>query len=120
MAAQNYTLRYRDGTVTTIVGVLSQTVEQVTIYDLSNYRNTLDAATIGRAWIDTPSLDPSNTPPTYAENYDDVLDGTAPHKEEKQRTFIVFWSGAAGTGDVLGKVWHDELRGYSIGTYTRV
>lgn len=118
MAAQTYTMRLRDGTISVVQGVVSETTEDVTIYDLTNYRDSLDAGYLGREL--TGSFITPVVSPIPVESEDDVYNHVAPHNEIKKRTRIVFWSAAAGTGDVLGWVWADEVRAISIGTFTRV
>ncbi len=109
--AQNYTVRFKDGTVTTVQAVASITVVQEDVYDLSNYRNELDAAYVGRAW---------SAAGTGAEAQDDRFNAVVPFPEEKKRSRFKFWSQAGGAGDELFSGWCDRIEGYSIGTFTRV
>lgn len=118
MAAQTYYLRFKDGSVTSVASVVSETFEDKTIYDTTNYRDELDAAFLGRAIAATTTAPfASGNPP---EGASDSINHTAPRNEAKKRSRICLWSGSSGSGDLLGWAWTDELRGVSTSTFTRV
>lgn len=116
MAEQTYYVRFKDGTSTVVAGVQSETLTDETIYDLTNYRNELDSSYLGRAWASGSPSALSNEP----EAQDDRFTATAPANEAKMRSRLNLWSGTTGSGDRLFSAWCDEIRGYSIGAFTRV
>jgi hypothetical protein len=134
---QNYTIRMRDGTVTTVQDVESETVVQQEVYDLTNYRDTIDAAFTGEplASYSIPS-DPVNPPTTALSDaiieqvtgsgtgtftpLSDNVSHIPPRNEAKKRSRLKLWSEAGGTGDCLFAGWLDRIEAYSTGTFTRV
>lgn len=119
--AQNYTVRMRDGTVTEVADVASETTVDEEVYDLANYRNELDASTLGRAWT-TATFAGETTPATLAvaEARDDRVNAVVPRPELKKRTRLFLWSAAGGTGDILFAGWLDRIEAYSTGEFIRV
>jgi hypothetical protein len=136
--AQNYTIRMRDGTVTTVEGVESETVVQEEVYDLTNYRDIIDAQFAGASFATTSvyqiPVDPINAPTgdlsdgiihtTLAgENYQSISDNVAkipPKNEAKKRSRLKLWDQAAGAGECLFAGWIDRIEAYSTGSFTRV
>jgi hypothetical protein len=136
---QNYTIRMRDGTVTTVQDVESETVVQQEVYDLTNYRDIVDAAFKGAALVENDfelNVLPSSpdNPPTGdladgiistgpSINFYSISDNIAkipPRNEAKKRSRLKLWSEAGGTGDCLFAGWLDRIEAYSTGVFTRV
>lgn len=42
----------------------------------------------------------------------DPVSHTAPRFHEKKRSMMLWWDGAGGTGNVVGKCWADQFIGY--------
>lgn len=116
MAAQNYTIQLINGTQTTVQSVLSETFEDKEVFDLTNYRNELDAGYLGRQWSDSGSFAASD----FAEESDDRYNAVVPFNEMKKRTRYVLWSGAVGTGDILFWAWFDQIRDVSTSTHSYI
>jgi hypothetical protein len=136
---QNYTIRMRDGTVTTVQDVESETVVQQEVYDLTNYRDIADAAFKGAALVNvdeefnalpsSPDTDPtgaladaiiSSGAGTTFTSLSDNVSHVPPRNEAKKRSRLKLWSEAGGTGDCLFAGWLDRIEAYSTGTFTRV
>ncbi len=102
-----------------IEGAASVTLDDagnvIEVYDLETHRDLLDAGSIGRAWseIGGSYASPPNPGTTVPESEDDRLQHVAPRFTLKQRTMLIWWSGAAGTGDKLAMCWSDQFIGYS-------
>lgn len=115
-----------------ITGAASVTIDEATnvkdVYDMDTHRNLFDAGSIGRDWVSTfggsvtaavtnnaftfnnATIDPATEAP---ELFDDRLSKTPPEPTLKQRTMIIWWSAAAGTGDQVAMCWADQFVGYS-------
>lgn len=92
----------------TVVGALSETQASVTYSDATNYRNELPASYIGRAWNDSNTS--ASASPEWVE--DDRATATSPINLQKTRSMMLWWDGAAGTGNIVGKCWQDQFIGY--------
>lgn len=99
-----------------ITGAVSETQESVTYSDGTNYRDLFPSSYTGQAWA-TSAGDPSTVTipfvsPSEWMDLDDQANHVAPRNTPKTRSMMKWWSGAAGTGDVVGKCWQDQFIGY--------
>lgn len=141
-AADNYVLLLRNGIQTAVPGVQSETAEDVQLFNGKNYRDIVDATTMGTGrtlainqgangvvitngeqttfptilsgaiTFQTPS------DPHFEES--DVITHTAPRPEESTRTRLLWWSGATGTGNVVAWAWADQVVDMSPSDHIRI
>lgn len=87
------------------------TTSNVVVYDGSTFRNLLDAATLGRAWISTDAVGETNPASSaVAEMRDDRVTATAPIYHGKQRTLWTFPRTVSGSAGFSHVVWGDLVR----------
>lgn len=84
----------------------------IEVYDLETHRDLFDSGSIGRAWA-TDSLPAPFSSPGFPESADDRLNHEAPRVTLKNRTMIIWWDGANGTGEQIAMCWSDQFVGYS-------
>lgn len=111
--AQDYVLCMRNSTKTSAVmpSVMSETQEDLLVYDTEMYRDELDSSYLGRAWNETG---PSYSVPFAAgtdvpESTDDRFQHEPQRPVEKTRSRFYWWTGASGTGSVVGAAWVDQV-----------
>ncbi len=92
---------------------LDGATNEIDVYDLETYRNLLDAGTIGRAWQIAVETWTGGVGGLIPEGADDRLNAIPPFPLLKRRTMIIWWSGAAGTGDKVAMCWSDQFIGYA-------
>lgn len=101
----------------TIEGAASVTLDDagnvIEVYDLETHRNLLDSGSIGRAWGAAVETWTGGVGGLIPEGADDRLNARMPIPTLKNRTMIIWWSGAAGTGDKVAMCWSDQFIGYS-------
>lgn len=117
-----------------IVGVMSQTQVDLTVFDKETYRNELSQNFIGPA--DWPSFNlsgmpvfispitPLTSPFDQTTGSEVILDDVAtslatgvpvdPHSTPKKESYFLFWSGATGTGNVLAMCKIEDFVEFSI------
>lgn len=134
--AQNYTVRMKDGTITLVDNVVSETIVHEEVYDLTNYRDIVDSAFAGAAISDFNIPDNPVNAPTGdladgiihtssggTEGYASISDPVShipPRNEAKKRSRLKLWSNVTGTGEILFAGWIDRIEGYSTGTFIRL
>lgn len=75
------------------------------VYRGRNYRDLLDAGAIGRGWSNGAII--VSPPPVLshvAEVEDDRVQHELPRNEPQKVTWLIFWSGATGAGNVIAAV----------------
>jgi hypothetical protein len=108
-------------TYITVEGASSVTLDDagnvIEVYDMETHRDLFDAGSIGRAWVTTtasyaiPPVPGTSVP----ESFDDRLSHEGPRPTPKNRTMLIWWSGAGGTGDQIAMCWADQFLAYSGG-----
>lgn len=142
-AAQNYYVLNRRGIITQLSGVMSQESIDVVFYTGETYRDELDAGFIGAAR--TLLFEKSGTDSTYVANgqqdtgpspvsglltyattsdphleQSDSFTHTEPRPLQVTRTRLIWWSGAAASGNVVGHGWVDEVVEFSSNEFDRI
>jgi len=114
---------------------MSETANKHVVYDLSTYRDVLNAGELGRAWAEIAAEEVTPGTPfagTIAdngltwndqsalsgsflapENLDDRIAKTPPHEWAKPDTVIVWWDGALGTGNAIAQCRYAQFISYS-------
>jgi hypothetical protein len=100
-----------------VTGAMSITISEAAnkhvVYDLTTYRDVLNAGDLGRAW---PLLLSTETPPLTGaepEGTDDRVNHESPREWMKPDTVIAWWSQAGGAGVALGMCRYAQFIGYS-------
>lgn len=137
-SAQNYVLLIRNGIQTDVANVQSETAEDVEYYDGETYRDEIDSTFMGTARSlvgdgggfaplisngfqgEISSFSGFDTVNDPHLEQSDSFTHTPPHPLEKTRTRFLWWSGASGTGDVVGWAWADQVVDFSPSTHVRI
>jgi hypothetical protein len=139
---KNYVLLLAGGIKSPMKGIQSQTQVDVVWYDNEVYRDEIDAPFMGTGRTlnvnqggggfvisnGEQAVEPGiiSGAITYASPSDPHLEQSdsflhvAPRFTEKTRSAYLWWSGASGTGDVIGTCWADEFVALSPDTFTRL
>jgi hypothetical protein len=143
-APSPYVLLLRNGIQTSVPGVQSETQENLQLFDGETYRDELDATFLGTgrtlqinktggggivvtngeqtvfngsAGTDTYTF---ATPSDPHLEQSDSFTHTAPRPVESTRTRLLWWSGAAGGGNVVGWAWADQVVDFSPSAHVRI
>lgn len=134
--ARNYVLYLRGRIQTNLGAVMSETQEDLIVYDTEYYRDEIDSAFIGTgrnvavtgAGTDAIVTNGNQSSITGATGYQTVQDPlieesdsfthTPPHPLAKTRSRLYWWSGAPDTSDVVGAAWADQVICLSPSVYT--
>lgn len=103
-----------------IVGAVSETAVDETIYDASTYRDDpVQLLNLPAPGLEASFTSNQNLRDTYvgsaalvATGLSDLVSHTAPRFHAKKRTMMKWWDAAGGTGNVVGKCWADQFIGY--------
>lgn len=105
---------YRFQEVTGAMSItLTEAENKLVVYDLSTYRDVLNAGELGRAWelqMNVPGTTGAAIPP---EESDDRLNHEPPREWAKPDTMIMWWSQAGGAGVALAMCRYAEFVSYS-------
>lgn len=143
-AAKDYWVLNRRGVVTQLIGVMSQQSEDVEYYNGETYRDELDAAftgvgrslqvnktggggiviangdqTLFNGTLGTDTYTYATPSDPHLEQSDSFTH-TPPRPLQVTRTRLTWWSGAAGSGSVIGQGWIDEVLEFSSNAFDRI
>lgn len=92
---------------------ISETTNKHVVYDLSTYRDILNAGDLGRAWGGAGAYVTPYTSPGDAEETDDRGNHEEPREWMKPDTLIVWWDALGGTGNAIAQCRYSEFKSYS-------
>jgi hypothetical protein len=141
-APANYVLLLKNGFETAFPGVQSETSEDLEGFLPEVYRDELDSTFMGTGrsliieqagggvavtnglQVETPGIisgaltyDSPSDP--HLEQSDSFLH-VDPRPTPYTRTRLIWWSGATGTGDVVGWAWMDRIEAFSPSNYIQL
>lgn len=90
---------------------ISETANKHVVYDLSTYRDVLNAGDLGRAWVNSSTI--PFTSPGPGENTDDRPNHVDPREWMKPDTVIVWWDTLGGTGNAIAQCRYAQFVSYS-------
>jgi hypothetical protein len=92
---------------------ISESANKHVVYDLSTYRDVLNAGELGRAWEVGAGFVVPFSSPGPPETTDDRPNHVAPREWMKPDTVIIWWDGALGTGNAIGQCRYSQFISYS-------
>lgn len=138
--ASPYVLYLRGRIQTSLGNVMSETQEDLLVFDTEYYRDELDASFMGTGRTLAGVAGGTNAVlVTNGEQHNVLVSGgtfafstpsdphleesdsfthTPPHPLEKTRSRLYWWTGANGTGSVVGTAWADQVICLSPSDYT--
>lgn len=141
-APANYVLLLKNGFETAFPGVRSETSEDLEGFLPEVYRDELDSTFIGtgrtlnvnqgaNGFVVTngeQTVNPATisgaitfaTPSDPHMEQSDSFLHVVPRPTPYTRTRLIWWSGAAGTGDVVGWAWMDRIEAFSPSNYIQL